>query len=290
MDVGFLGLGGMGKAMAANLLKAGHRLRVWNRSPGPVDELVALGATAAGAPREAAEAEVLITMLADDAATRAVLLDQGVLEAARPGLIHLSMATLSIGCAQELAALHRDRGLTYVAAPVFGRTEVAVAGKLNILAAGDPLAVERVQPLFTAMGQKVWPLGEDPAAANLVKIAGNFMIACAIEAMGEAVALGEGHGIAAGDLLDVLTGTLFPVPVYQGYGVQIAERRYDPASFRLVLGLKDLRLALAAGEAARVPLPFASLLRDSLLQAVAQGDGERDWVALAAVARRRAGL
>jgi 3-hydroxyisobutyrate dehydrogenase-like beta-hydroxyacid dehydrogenase len=290
MDVGFIGLGGMGKAMAANLVKAGHRVRVWNRSPAPVKELVALGAEAAAAPRDLARGEAVITMLADDAATRAVVLEGGLLEAAAPGLIHVNMATVSVAFAKELAELHRQRGIAYVAAPVFGRVEVAAAGKLNIIAAGEHAALARVDPLFAAMGQKVWPLGEEPERANVVKIAGNFMLASAIEAMGEAAALVGGYGVGPSELLDILTNTLFAAPAYKIYGALIAEERYEPAGFKLTLGLKDVRLALAAGEAAHVPLPFASVLRDNFLDAISAGDAERDWVALARVAFRRAGL
>lgn len=229
-------------------------------------------------------------MLADDSAVRQVYLDSGALDRAPKGLIHVVMATISTALVQELVALHKDRGIGYVAAPVFGRTDVAAAGGLNIAAAGDPAAIARIQPLLDAIGQKTWRLGDDPVRANVVKIAGNFMIAAAIEAMGEAVALGRAHGIAAGDLLEVMTNSLFAAPVYKGYGGIIAEERYDPAAFKLTLGLKDVRLALAAGEAAHVPLPLASLLRDGFLEAIAHGDADRDWAALAKVAARRAGV
>lgn len=290
MDVGFIGLGGMGKAMAANLVKAGHRVRVWNRSPGPVEELAALGAEAAAAPRDLARSEVVITMLADDAAIRSVVLEGGLLEAAAPGLIHVNMATVSVAFAQELAELHRRRGIAYVAAPVFGRVEIAAAGKLNIVAVGEHAALARVEPLFAVLGQKVWPLGEAPERANVVKIAGNFMLASAIETMGEAAALVGGYGVSPSELLDILTNTLFAAPADKTYGALIAEERYEPAGFKLTLGLKDVCLALSAGETAHVPLPFASVLRDNFLDAIAAGDAERDWAALARVARRRAGL
>jgi len=290
MDVGFVGLGGMGRGMAANLIKAGHRVRVWNRSPGPVEDLKRQGAEPAARVEDALQGEVVLTMLADDNAVRQVFLESGALDRAAEGLSHVNMATISTALVQELVALHKDRGIDYIAAPVFGRTDVAAAGTLNIVAAGDPAAIARVQPLFDAMGQKTWRLGDDPVRANVVKIAGNFMIAAAIEAMGEAVALGRAHGIAAGDLLEVMTNSLFAAPVYKGYGGIIAEERYDPAAFRLTLGLKDVRLALAAGEAAHVPLPLASLLRDGFLEAIAHGDADLDWAALAKVAARRAGV
>ncbi len=290
MDVGFIGLGGMGRAMAANLIKAGHSLKVWNRSPQAAKDLVAAGATAAQTPAEAFASDAVITMLADDAAVRETILHQGALDGARDGMVHVSMATISVALAQELAAFHKQRGIAYVAAPVFGRPEAAQAAMLNIVAAGEGAALARVQPLFDAMGQKTWPLGAEPHRANAVKLAGNFMIAAAIEAMGEATALGRAHGVSSADLLDILTNTLFASPVYKGYGAQIAAARYEPAGFKLRLGLKDVRLGLEAGDAAHVPMPFGSVLRDNFLAAVAQGDGEKDWSALADVAHRRAGL
>lgn len=289
MNIGFLGLGGMGAGMAANLLKAGHQLCVWNRSPALAEPLLAQGATLAAEPQQAFDADVVVTMLADDAATRSVVLDSGALASAKPGLIHLGMATLSAAFVTELVERHRECGATYIAAPVFGRVEVAAAGKLNILAAGPQAAIDKVQPLLDAMGQKTWPLGEDPLSAVAVKIAGNFMIASAIEAMGEAAALTQSYGVAPAQFLEIMGNTLFNAPVYRNYGAQIAERRYEPAGFRLVLGLKDVGLALAAGQSRHVPLPFASVLRDNLLEAIAQGDGERDWAALAQVAMRRSG-
>jgi 3-hydroxyisobutyrate dehydrogenase-like beta-hydroxyacid dehydrogenase len=289
MNVGFIGLGAMGRAMAANLVKAGHRTRVWNRTRGPVDQLAGLGAEPAATPREAL-AEVVISMLADDDAVREVILAQGVLDAARAGTIHVNMATISVGLAQSLTDEHRRRGLHYVAAPVFGRPDAATAGQLNIVAAGEAEVLDRVQPLLDTIGRRTWRMGSEPRQANAVKLAGNFMIASAIESMSEAAAMTERYGVPAAEMLNVLTNTLFAAPAYQGYGGLIASRRYQPAGFRLVLGLKDLRLTLAAGEDARVPMPFASILRDQLLEAVAQGHGDQDWAALAEVARRRAGL
>ncbi|AMO75349.1 MULTISPECIES: NAD(P)-dependent oxidoreductase [Pseudomonas] len=289
MKIGFLGLGGMGAGMAANLIRGGHQVHLWNRSPAALEPLLALGGLAAADPLAAFDADVVISMLADDTATRAVLLDSGALDSARPGLIHLSMATLSVALVGELAERHRQRDLAFIAAPVFGRTDVAAAGKLNILAAGPAEAIAEVQPLLDLMGQKTWPLGDDPLSAAAVKIAGNFMIASAIEAMGEASALAKGFGVEPAQLLDIMGSTLFNAPVYRNYGALIAEQRYEPAAFRLVLGLKDVSLALAAGQSRHVPLPFASVLRDNLLEAVAQGDGERDWAALAQVAMRRSG-
>jgi 3-hydroxyisobutyrate dehydrogenase-like beta-hydroxyacid dehydrogenase len=288
MDVGFIGLGAMGHAMAANLLKAGHHVRAWNRSRAPVDELARQGAEpvkAAGL----AFGGVVISMLAEDDAVRQVFLTQGLLESAPPGTVHVNMATISVGFAESLAAEHRRHGIQYVAAPVFGRPEAAIAGQLHIVAAGDAAAIDRVQPLLDAIGQRTWRVGPEPHQANAVKIAGNFMIAAAIESMAESAVMVERYGVPAAELLNVLTNTLFAAPVYKNYGALIVNRQYEPAGFRLALGLKDVRLVLEAAEGARTPMPFASVLHDHLLEAVAQGDGERDWAALAEVVRRHAG-
>ncbi|MGF1428080.1 NAD(P)-dependent oxidoreductase, partial [Kitasatospora sp. LaBMicrA B282] len=285
MHVGFIGLGAMGREMAAQLVKAGHQVRVWNRSPEPVAALVELGAEAASTPAQALAGEVLVSMLADDAAVESLLLDEALLAAAPIG-VHVNMATVSPDLARRAAELHQRHGIGYVAAPVLGRTDVAAAGNLNILAAGESALLDRVAPLFAAMGRQTYRLGERPELANVAKISTNFLIVSAVEALAEATALAEGNGLAAADLLEVLTGTVFPGPVYAGYGGMIAARRYDPA-FRLALGLKDVGLAQDAGKAAHVPMPTAGVLREALLEAIAHGDGGLDLAALGETARRR---
>jgi 3-hydroxyisobutyrate dehydrogenase-like beta-hydroxyacid dehydrogenase len=289
MDVGFIGLCAMGRAMVANLMKAGHRVRVWNRSRAPMEELAREGAEPVKEAR-LAFGGVVISMLADDEALREIILAQRLVEAAPPGTVHVNMATISVRLAELLTAEHRRHGVQYVSAPVFGRPDAAAAGQLNIVAAGDTAALDRVQPLLDVIGQRTWRVGEEPRQANAVKLAGNFMLAAAIETMGEAAAMVERHGVPAAEMLNVLTNTLFAAPAYKNYGALIVSRKYEPAGFRLILGLKDLRLVLEAAEGARVPMPFASVVRDHLLEAVAGGDGERDWAALAEVARRHAGL
>ncbi|MGW4692972.1 NAD(P)-dependent oxidoreductase [Kitasatospora cineracea] len=289
MDVGFIGLGGMGRAMARRLLAAGHTVRVWNRSPEPVAELVAEGATAAGTLAEAFEAQVVVSMLADDRVVESLLLDEELLSGARAAA-HANMATVSPALARRAAELHARHGIGYVAAPVLGRTDVAAAGNLNILAAGPSAELDRLAPLFEAMGRRTWPLGEDPAAANVAKISANFLLVSAIEAFSEAAALAEANGLAPAALLEVLTDSLFPGPVYAGYGAMITRQTFEPAGFRLALGLKDVNLALEAGADTQVPLPLASLLRDSLLQAIAHGHGEQDLAAISTTSRTRAGI
>ncbi len=290
MDIGFIGLGGMGRAMVANLLKAGHTVRVWNRSPGPAQEMAKLGAEAVDDPRQAFAGEAVLSMLADDDALKGVFEGGKLLDGAPKDLIHVNMATISVAYAKELAALHAEAGVGYVAAPVFGRTEVAEAGDLNILAAGPQALIERVTPLFDAVGKKVWRIAEEPFRANVVKLSGNYMIAASIQTIAEAVALGRSNGIEAGDLMEVLTGTLFGGRVHTGYGGLIAKETFEPAAFKLTLGAKDVRLALAAAEANHVPMPIASVLRDGFIDAIAHGDGALDWTALAKVTFRRAGL
>jgi 3-hydroxyisobutyrate dehydrogenase-like beta-hydroxyacid dehydrogenase len=290
MNIGFIGLGAMGKAMATNLLRAGQPLRVWNRTPGPVEELVALGAERASSPAEAGKVDVLFSMLADDAAAHAVLLDGGVLDAMPSGSVHLNMATVSVAFAHEMAARHAERGVGYVAAPVLGRVDVAAAGKLNIVAAGLGELIDRVQPLLDLLGQKTWRFGDVPERANAVKLGANLTLASAVDAMGEAAALVRGHGVGADSFLDLLSQTLFAgSPVYKGYGTMIAQERYSPGLFKLSLALKDVQLALAAAQEKGLTLPVGNVLRENLLEAVQQGDGDLDLAALAKVAAKRSG-
>ena len=287
MDVGFIGMGRMGRAMAASLARAGHTVRAWNRTPEAARGLE--GVTPVASAAEAFAGEAVITMLADDAAVEAVIVAGGLLDQAeRPGL-HIGMSTVSVALARQLAAVHGRAGVPYISAPVFGRPDVAEAGKLNIVAAGEAAIIDRAAPLFDAMGAKTWRFGDEPVRANAVKLAGNFMLVSAIEAMGEACALTQGHGVAGADFLDLMTNTLFASPVYKGYGGSIAQNRYEPPGFLLKLGAKDVRLALQAGEGAGVPMPFASVLRDGLIEAISHGEGERDLAALARVSARRAG-
>ena len=288
MEIGFIGLGEMGAVMVANILKAGHSVRVWNRTPERAQALAAQGAQVVATPAAAFTGDAVFSMLADDDAIRAVI-DARLLESAPRGLIHVNMATISVALAESLAHAHAERGLNYVAAPVLGRPDVAAAGKLTIVAAGPAEAIDRVQPVFDAIGQKTWRIGSLPQQANVMKLAVNFMLASAVETLGEASALLTGHGVATQDFLDVITNSVFPGPVYQGYGKMIAEQRYEPALFKARLGLKDVRLALAAADTVSTPLPVASVVRDSLLEAVAHGDGDKDFAVLGQVAARRAG-
>ncbi|MCE9881926.1 NAD(P)-dependent oxidoreductase [Hafnia paralvei] len=290
MKIAFLGLGSMGQPMAQNLLKAGYEVKVWNRSAAAVEPLVANGASSCKTPADIAECEMVISMLADDHITHDVMVTQGALSALDKNAVYINMATVSNDLTREMTAYCAERGLHYIAAPVLGRVDVAAAGNLNILAAGEPEQLARAQPLFDVLGQKTWHFGDNPEQASTVKLAANFMLATVIESVGESAALVKAHGIEPKNFIDMLTSTLFSAPVYKNYGGMIAEERYTPAGFKLTLGLKDVRLAQQAAEEKNVPMPFASVLRDNFIDAIAQGDGNLDWSALANVSARRSGL
>jgi 3-hydroxyisobutyrate dehydrogenase-like beta-hydroxyacid dehydrogenase len=291
MDVGFIGLGHMGSPMALNLIKSGQRLIVYNRTRSRAELLGAQGARIADDVAEACRGEAVITMLADDAAVELVVFGAGgILSALPKNGIHVSMSTISVALSDRLALAHRRVEQRYVAAPVFGRPEAAAARKLFIIAAGPDAALARCRILFDAMGQKTFQLGERQSQANLVKLAGNFLIAANIECLGEAFALARKSGIDPHCFLEVLTGSLFSAPLYQTYGTIIAQEKYEPAGFKMSLALKDIRLALAAADATAVPMPAASLVHDHYLAGVAQGRAEADWSELARLCARNAGL
>jgi len=291
MDVGFVGLGQMGQAMALNLVRAGHRVAVHNRTRAKAEALASEGAEIAGSVADAARRPVLITMLADDHAVEEVVFGAGKALSALPqGAVHISMSTISVALSERLADAHRKAGQAYVAAPVFGRPEAAAAAKLFVVAAGPDHALAKCQPLFDAIGQKTFVIGDKPPAANLVKLSGNFLIAAMIESLGEAVALIRKGGVDPHRYIEILTSTLFSAPAYKTYGAIIAGERYEPAGFKMTLGLKDIRLALAAADSLAAPMPVASLVHDHFLSGVAQGAGDSDWAGLARLAARNAGL
>lgn len=291
MKVGFIGLGNMGSPMAANLLKAGHELTVYNRTAEKARELVAEGAKLAKSPAEASQGDAVFTMLADDGAVEKVVFSEsGVLSGMSKNAIHVSSSTISVALAEKLTAEHAKHGQRFISGPVFGRPEAAAAAKLFVVAAGYPDSLQACMPLFEAIGQKTFPFGAKPSNANLVKLSGNFLIASTIEALSEVMALVGKGGIDQRDYLDFLTSTLFAAPVYRTYGGLIADRKFSPAGFAAPLGLKDVRLALSAGEGLRVPLPLASLLRDRFLRLLANGGEELDWSAVSQLAAEDAGL
>jgi 3-hydroxyisobutyrate dehydrogenase-like beta-hydroxyacid dehydrogenase len=290
MKVGFIGLGHMGAGMAANLLRAGHEVTVYNRTLGKEQALVEWGAHAAGRVADACQGEAVVTMLADDRAVEGVVLgDQGVIGSLGPGAIHLSMSTISVALSETLARAHAKAGQRFVAAPVFGRPDVAAAGKLFIVAAGAPDAFTACSPLLEALGQKTFSVGDEPQAANLVKLSGNFLLASVIEGLGEAMALVGKAGVDRHQYLELLTSTLFTAPIYKTYGGLIAEGKFEPAGFAAPLGYKDICLTLAAADSLRVPMPVASLLRDRFLTLLAQGGEALDWAGIGQLAARDAG-
>ena len=293
MNIGFIGLGHMGSAIVRRFLQAKHTVRVWNRSVEAARKLEKDGAQVVDTAAAAFEGDAVFSMLGDDNALRAVFMDSGLLERASGDAVpvHVNMATVSVACADELARRHEERKIAYVAAPVLGRPDAAAAGKLNIMAAGPGAAIDHVQPLLDVVGLKTWRFGEVPSRANVVKIAMNFMLAAACESMGEAAALASGYGVEPADLFDLASHSFFlGGGVYEGYGRLIAASAFEPAGFKARLGLKDIRLALAAGEAVTAPLPLASQMRDSLLEALTRGEGDKEFgVVLGRAAMRRAG-
>ncbi len=291
MDIGFIGLGHMGSGMAANLLQAGHKLTVYNRTPGKDEALPRKGAYAASDVAEACQGEAVITMLADDHAVESVVYgDRGILSSLPKGAIHISSSTISVALSERLTTDHAAAGQRFIAAPVFGRPDMAVAGRLFVVAAGTRDAIEVATPLLQAIGQETFVVSETPRAANLVKLSGNFLIASVIESLGEAMALISKGGVDKHQYLDILTSTLFGAPAYKTYGTLIAEGKFEPAGFAAPLGQKDIRLVLAAAEDLRVPLPLASLLRDRFLTLLAQGGETLDWSAIGGLAARDAGV
>lgn len=280
-SIAVIGMGAMGRPIARNLLKAGHDVVVWNRTDAHAEQLVAAGARRAASISEAMRSPVVFSVLSDDRAVAETFIDSGVLSRIPGGSVHVNLATVSAGLARRVGAAHAESGVGYVAAPVFGRVPIAEAGALNILAAGEDKLIDRVQPFFDVIGSRTWRLGDRPEQANIVKILGNYLIACAIQSLGEAVSLAEGAGVDSGQLVELLTSTLFPGAVYAGYGSMIAERIYQPAGFTTVLGRKDLHLALDAAIDHNMPLPIGQLLRAVFDQAIADGRGADDWAVIA---------
>lgn len=291
MKVGFIGLGNMGTGMAGNLLRAGHDVTVYNRTAGKAQGLVDQGARFAPQIANACQGDAVITMLADDAALDAVVFGEGgVLGNLGKHKIHVSMSTISVALAERLAAAHAHANQRFASAPVFGRPDAAAAGKLFVIAGGAPDVIQECAPLFDAMGQKTFPAAVKPEAANLIKLSGNFLIASVIESLGEAMPLVGKAGIDRSHYLDILTSTLFNAPVYRTYGGLIAERKFQPPGFAAPLAQKDIRLALAAAENLRVPMPLASLIRDRFLTLMARGGEDLDWSAIGQLAASDAGL
>jgi 3-hydroxyisobutyrate dehydrogenase-like beta-hydroxyacid dehydrogenase len=291
MQVGLIGLGNMGSGIAKSLLRAGHRVTVFNRTRARAEKLRSDGADVAGSIADACRGEAVLTMLADDAAVEATAMGPGgILQSLPEGGIHVSLSTISVVLGDKLTGEHERAGQTFVAAPVFGRPEAAESGKLAVVAAGPREAVERCKPLFEALGPKLLVIGEQPSKANVVKLTGNFLIATVLESLSEAVAFARKSEIDPAALMDFLTSTLFTAPVYKTYGGLIVDGNHEQVGFALPLGLKDIRLVLQAAEARSVPMPIASVLRDRFVTAMARGNQDKDWSVLGRVAAEDSGL
>lgn len=290
--VGFIGLGRMGLPIAMNLVESDYKLHVYNRTHQKAQPLVEKGAELGNSPADVVKpGGIVISMLANDQALEDVVLgEHGILKKLGSGGIHISMSTVSPTTANNLAQQHEQQGSHYLAAPVFGRPDAAAARKLWICLSGNGAAKERVLPLLNLLGQKVFDLGEQVGAANVVKLSGNFLIISAIEAMAEAFTLAEKNGIDRSQVAELFGQTLFACPIYQNYGRMIAQEQYEPAGFKLALGLKDVELALQTAKESQMPMPLASLVRDRLISSIAKGRGEIDWTGLALSVSEEAGI
>ena len=289
MKIGFIGLGQMGKGMAARLIEQGHQLVGWNRSPAPAAALAERGARIAASAADALDAEVVITMLADDRAVEAVWLEHDLVARMPASAIHLNMASVSVRLAQRLREAHAVAGTPYLSAPVFGRPQFAATGELDIIAGGPPDAIARCKRLFEAMGRRWFDVGADATHANLVKIARNFLLASIIESLGEAFALVEKSGVDPARFHEIITNTAMSCPAYKSYGRLIIDRPAE-ATFTVKLGLKDVELALQVGGDTAVPMPLAALMREQHLGAIAHGYGDREWASVGNYIAQNAGL
>lgn len=287
--LGFIGLGNMGAPIAANLLKAGFGLRVYNRTTSKATPLTAKGATLAASPAEVAQpGGIVLTMLADDRAVEELCLaGQSFVGRLAPGGIHISLSTISPVTARRLAEHHEKYKVDYIASPVFGRPDAAAAGKLWICNSGPAAAKKRVQPILAAIGQGIFDFGEDAGAANVVKLCGNFLVAASIETLAEMLTLAEKSGVSKKAVAEMI-GKLSPL--HSGYASQIAEQKFEPAGFRLALGLKDVNLIMQTAAASMTPMPLGSLLHDRYVSAVAKGRADLDWSAIALGVVEDAGL
>ena len=291
MDVALIGLGRMGTGIAKSLLRAGHRVTVFNRTKEKADALRADGAVVADFVSDACRGGIVFTIVADDAALeRFVFGDGGILASLPRGGVHVSLSTISVALSDRLTEEHAKAGQGYLAVPVFGRPEAAEAGRLAIVAGGPAARVDQCRPLFEAMGPKLFAVGEKPSQANVVKLSGNFLIATVLESLSETMAFARKSGVDPAALLDFLTSTLFTAPLYKTYGGLIVEGKHEPAGFLLPLGLKDVRLVLQAADAASVPMPLASVVRDRFITAMARGNQDKDWSVIGRVAAEDAGI
>lgn len=291
-SIGFIGLGKMGEPMARNLMRAGYKLRVYNRTSAKAKALAGEGAKVVATLREVVEpGGIVVSMVANDHALAEVVLgENGIGDAIGKGGLHISMSTVSPPTAQRLAAHYQKHGASYVAAPVFGRPDAAAAKQLWICLAGDGKAKERARPVLEALGQAIFDFGEKPEAANVVKLAGSFLIGAAIEAMAEAYTFAEKNGVSREQVADVFSQSFLACPIYQNYGKVIATQNYQPAGLKVSLGLKDMNVLTRTAAKSLTPMPIGNLLQTRLMSAFSKGRADMDWAALALGALEDAGL
>ncbi len=279
-NIGFIGLGSMGINMAKNLIKEGYHLQIYNRTISKADELYQASVTVCKTPAEAAKGvHAVITMLSEDEVLKeSVLGEDGILKTLQQNAVHISMSTISPDTARLLADKHQEAGNLYLAAPVFGRPEAAAAKKLFICTSGDKQAKEIAKPILESLGQGIFDFGEVVGSANVLKIAGNFMIMASLEIMAEAFTLAEKNGLDRLKVAEFFGATLFNAPIYQNYGRLIANKQYEQVGFKSKLGYKDARLAFKLSQQSETPMPVATVVHNRLLASVAKGWGDRDWV------------
>lgn len=291
-SVAFIGLGAMGESIATNLLKNHVKLYVYNRTKEKMQPLLDQGAIALESPKDAFHTcDIVFTMLANDQALTTITCgEQGLLEKIRPGCIHVSMSTISPKLSTELEEKHAEKGAFYLAAPVFGRPDVAQKAQLFVCLAGDGNAKAKVTPLLNYIGKYIYDFGDKPEKANAVKLSGNFLILSVVEILAEAFAFAQKNGVEPQDLLTFLTETIFPSPVFKNYGAIVANQQFYPAGFKMSLGLKDIDLLLRTADHLKLPMPVAGILHDRLMVGLANGRENYDWSAIAMTQMEEAGI
>ena len=278
--IGFLGLGNMGLPIVKNLIEAGYHVQVYNRTLSKADELDQSSITRCSTPSEAVtNVKFILSVLSEDDVVRdAVTGEDGILMTMAEDAVHISMSTISPETSKELADLHEESGSHYLTAPVFGRPDAAAAKKLWVCISGKTEVKESAKVILENIGQGIIDFGEDVRAANVVKLAGNFMILASLELMSEAYTLAEKYQVDRKTVADFFGSTLFSAPIFKNYGKLIAEKQYQPVGFKAKLGYKDARLAFQLSQQSETPMPLVSLIHNRMLTAVAKGWGEQDWV------------
>jgi 3-hydroxyisobutyrate dehydrogenase-like beta-hydroxyacid dehydrogenase len=288
--IAFLGLGNLGAPIAESLIGSGFDVTVWNRTLSKAQPLAKLGAKIVENAIDAITPGALVfSVLADDAVLKEVFSPELVKKIGKNG-VHISMSTISPDTSRQLSKIHDEYEAIYVAAPIFARPEAVRAGIGNICFSGNADAKERIKPVLQTFVKGIFDFGDDPGAANVIKLAGNFMIAASLEMMSEAFTMAEKNGISRQSIYEMLTQTLFAAPIFQNYGRIVAQHGYETVAFGLPLGLKDVNLTLQTASKVNVPMPMADLVRNRLISAIGKDRAHLDWSALALGASDDAGL